>query len=300
MTDMVFQGTVLGPCLWNSFFGNIGCSVVEGRQEAQVFADDLKYTSTFPTETSEHIVFNEFKDIQARAHQWGHHHRVTFDPSKESFHIIHPLFDDESVFRLLGTMIDSALTMKPLIDALLAKTRPKSRAILRMKHLYDLNSLFEQFKMHVWSHFEYHNGAIIMAKNADRERIDRMQRGFLYQLGSNDTSAFVDFNFAPPSLRRAIAMLGFIHKRVQGTCHPALVKDLPFVSDRSYTFHSKTLESHFNQVRAYRGLYNTSLWSYVLIYNRLPQGLIEQETVKSFQSKLTHIAKVRAQGNDPT
>ena len=95
-------------------------------------------------------------------------------------------------------------------------------------------------------------------------------------------------------------MLGFIHKRVQGTCHPVLVKDLPFVSDRSYTFHAKTLESHFNQVRAYRGLYNTSLWSYILIYNRLPRGLIEQQSVKSFQSKLTHIAKVRAQGNDPT
>ena len=126
-----------------------------------------------------------------------------------------------------------------------------------------------------------------------------MQRGFLYQLGSNDTSAFVDFNFAPPSLRRAIAILGFIHKRVQGTCHPALVKDLPFVSDRSYTFHSKTLESNFNQVRTYRGLYNTSLWSSILIYNRLPQGLIEQENVKSFQSKLTHIAKVRTPGNDP-
>ena len=108
-------------------------------------------------------------------------------------------------------------------------------------------------------------------------------------LGSNDTAAFVDFNFAPPSLRRAIAMLGFIHKRVQGTCHPVLVKDLPFVSDRSYTFHAKTLESHFNQVRAYRGLYNTSLWSYILIYNRLPQGLIEQETVKSFQSKLLQL-----------
>ena len=111
LTDMVFQGTVLGPCLWNSFFGNIGSSIIEGRQEAQVFADDLKCTSTFPAETSDHIVFNELKDIQERAHQWGHHHRVTFDPSKESFHIIHPLFDDESVFRLLGTMIDSALTM---------------------------------------------------------------------------------------------------------------------------------------------------------------------------------------------
>ena len=149
LTDMVFQGTVLGPCLWNNFFGNIGSSIIEGRQEAQVFADDLKCTSTFPAETSDHIVFNELKDIQERAHQWGHHHRVTFDPSKESFHIIHPLFDDESVFRLLGTMIDSALTMKPLIDTLLAKTRPKSRAILRMNHLYDLNYLFEYFEMHV-------------------------------------------------------------------------------------------------------------------------------------------------------
>ncbi len=40
-----------------------------------------------------------------------------------------------------------------------------------------------------------------------------MQWGFLYEIGIDDAQAFVDFNFAPPSLRRAIGMLGFVHKR---------------------------------------------------------------------------------------
>ena len=37
---------------------------------------------------------------------------------------------------------------------------------------------------------------------------------------------------------------------------------------------------------------------YVLIYNRLPQVLVDCETVSAFQGKLTQLAKVRAQRDE--
>ena len=96
-----------------------------------------------------------------------------------------------------------------------------------MKHIFSLRELLDQFKMQAWSHLEYHNGALILAKSVDKERIDKMQRNFLHQLECSECEAFVEHNFAPPSLRRAIAILGFLHKRVLGICHPALIKALP-------------------------------------------------------------------------
>ena len=86
-----------------------------------------------------------------------------------------------------------------------------------------------------------------------------MQRGFLFEVGMDDAQAFVEFNFAPPSLRRAIAMLGFVHKRVLGTCHPALAEAFPFSADHRWIYHNKTLVSHLGEVRAFKGLYDNSM-----------------------------------------
>ena len=100
----------------------------------------------------------------------------------------------------------------------------------RLQHVYSLRDLLNQFKAHVWSYLEYHNGAIIVAKRADRGRLDRMQRSFLHQLGLTDEEAFVNFNFAPLSLRRSIGIRGFLHKRILGTCHPVLIQAFPLTA----------------------------------------------------------------------
>ena len=46
LCDMVFQGTVLGPSLWNAFFGDVAFHVPQGRQELNLFADDLSVMSS--------------------------------------------------------------------------------------------------------------------------------------------------------------------------------------------------------------------------------------------------------------
>ena len=41
LCDMVFQGTVLGPALWNTFFSDVATEILLGTQEINLYADDL-------------------------------------------------------------------------------------------------------------------------------------------------------------------------------------------------------------------------------------------------------------------
>jgi len=159
--------------------------------------------------------------------------------------------------------------------------------------------MLTQYKTHIWSVSEYHNGALINAMPSQLQRIDKMQRWYLHELAITDTEAFVQHNFAPPSIRRRIGMLGFIHKRVLEVCHPALIKDLAFESVQDSVFHNRTLVSHWSEVREHSRMYNNSLYPYILMYNRLPQEIVNSPSVSKFQSELTKLAKDRAdQGHE--
>ena len=126
-----------------------------------------------------------------------------------------------------------------------------------------------------------------------------MQRWYLHELGLSDTEAFVMHNLAPLSLRRRIGMLGFIHKRVLDQCHPALMEFLSPAPGSPYRYHTRTLESRWDDVRGHTRLYNTSLYMYILMYNRLPQEIVDLPSVSAFQSRLTRLAKDRARQEDP-
>ena len=106
------------------------------------------------------------------------------------------------------------------------------------------------------------------------------------------------YNFAPPSLRRAIGCIGFLHKINLGVCHPALRHAFPARVGEENRWHSKQFESFFQDVRGHRALYNNSIYMYIIIYKRLPQDLVNAETVKAFQGKLTQLAKSRAELDD--
>ncbi len=54
-------------------------------------------------------------------------------------------------------------------------------------------------------------------------------------------------------------------------------------------------ESFFQEIRANRALYNSSIYMCVLIYSRLPQDLDNAENVSTIQGKLTQLAKMRAE-----
>ena len=56
LCDMVFQGTVLGPSLWNAFFADVATAVPIGNQMVNLFADDLTATTSCASTVSKEIL----------------------------------------------------------------------------------------------------------------------------------------------------------------------------------------------------------------------------------------------------
>ena len=129
------------------------------------------------------------------------------------------------------------------------------------------------------------------------EALERLQRWFLRELHCNEEYAFVHFNFAPPVLRRDIGLLGLLHKRVLGLAHPAYDRLFPFHHEY-WNGHSKQIYSHTAECTFQWVMFNRSIFGLASIYNKLPQWLVDTDTIKDFQRTLTRIAKDRCQGGD--
>ena len=116
--------------------------------------------------------------------------------------------------------------------------------------------------------------------------------------------AFIDHHFAPPSLRRNIAVLGLLHKRVLGKCHPSFAELLPWWSDRFSEArgigHTKQLYGHWGDITNHRALYDRSIFAMVDVYNNLPQHAVDAPSVSYFQSYVNHIARTRCETGDPS
>ena len=155
--------------------------------------------------------------------------------------------------------------------------------------------MFNQYKSHIWGIKEYSNGVLILAPPSQLNRLDKVQRWYLHELGLSDKEAFIGHNFAPPSLRRAIGILGFLHKRVLEECHPALCQALPFApAGLVARYHSHALDPRSGEVTCNDRPYQRSLYGYILVHNRLPQPIADSPSVRSFQARLTHLVKQKA------
>ena len=73
-----------------------------------------------------------------------------------------------------------------------------------------------------------------------------------------------------------------------------MLQALPFAEGLDANYHTRALNPFAGEVNHHRRLYERSLYMYILIYNRLPQVLVDLPIVAAFQAKLTHLAKQRA------
>ena len=290
LADSVFQGTVLGPTLWNVFFHDVAFAATGVNTTEAMFADDLSIYKTFDSNCANDVIIADMQAKKQAVHKWGVRNRVTFDAAKEHIVILHPLHGVGEDFKLLGCLIDVQLRMDHAIDSLLARARPKIHALLRTKNMYPVSDLLMQYKTHIWSILEYQNGTILHAAPSALAKLNDMQKSFVHKLLLTEVLAFLDFNFAPAALRRDIGILGFIHKRVLGQCHVSIQRLLPFIAPQP-RWHDKQLETHIENCIARSTLFCRSLFGMVAVYNRLPQDIVESASVKQFQSKLTHMAK---------
>ena len=145
LENTVFQGTVLGPPLWNSFFADVSIPAKSTGGRESMFADDLNVFQEFDRRKSLAEVQDTLQSCRENVHKWGKTNRVSFDPSKEHLVVLHPFENHGAAFKLLGLMVDTDLAMDSAIDSLLSKIRPKITAILRTRGYH---SVFLCFPTH--------------------------------------------------------------------------------------------------------------------------------------------------------
>ena len=111
MFNMTFQGTVWGPALWNLFFADAPLAMRRCGFQEIIFADDLNAFREFLNAVSNDFIINQLLRCQHELHEWGAANGLTFDPGKESFHVL--AHDDHfgDAFRLLGVTYDVQLRM---------------------------------------------------------------------------------------------------------------------------------------------------------------------------------------------
>ena len=71
LRDMVFQGTILGPPLWNVFFKDVGVAVEASGGVENKFGDDLNVYKTYDTAVPNGTVFTDLRRCQDDVHEWA-------------------------------------------------------------------------------------------------------------------------------------------------------------------------------------------------------------------------------------
>ena len=283
---------MLGPPLWNIFFADVSDYVTQDGTTEAKFADDLNCFKEFDKGEDNNAIIADLMSCQARVHGWGSQHRVVFDGGKEAFAVIHHHDSYGAEFKLLGAIVDTKLIMKSEVDRILAKTRPKVKAILRTRAYYSSSDLVKQFKTHVLCILEGTIGALFHAASSHLESLDRVQDSFLAELGISKIEAFEVHNLMPLKLRRNIAVLGLIHRCALGHAHKSLCRlfrrdtsEPRRVTRLSTRRHNLQIIDHCDG--SHSDLMRRSVFGMVRVYNLLPQEFVDATTVSSFQHRLT-------------
>jgi hypothetical protein len=288
LANMVFQGTVLGPPLWNTFYEDARQAVQDANFQEVVYADDLNAYRLFSCSTSNTSILESAKMCQAELHQWGAANQVQFDPAKESFHVLaksDALGDD---FKLLGIVFDVHLNMTAAVGEVVQQAGWKLRMLMRTRRYYTDAELVILYKAHLLSYLEYRTPAVYHATRDILARLDRVQTRFLKNAGLDEKDALMYFNLAPLAARRDIAMMGLIHRTVskKGPMH-----------FREYF--RKLPSGKLMDPRETGGceLVKRSALGLCAIYNMLPESCTREKTVKGFQRSLQEIIKRRLADN---
>ena len=300
LRNQVYQGTVLGPPLWNAFFEDAREAVnAEGFQET-VFADDLNCYQDFPSSTDNDDVLNDLRLCQVSLHRWGAANRVTFDAGKESFHVLHRTQAQGNDFRILGCTYDCKLTMAAACRATAQEGRWRLKTVLRSRRYFTTTQLVTLYKSHVLSYLESSTGAFYHAAPTHLGLIDHVQEVLLRELGLTAEEALFNHRLAPLSTRRDCAMLGVIHRAVLGFGPPQFLDWFPLAPAVVRPATRLNARRHNKQVVDFCDwnhptLLARSVLGLVREYNLLPQATVDAPTVKEFQSRLQRLVRNEAQ-----
>jgi len=300
LRDMVYQGTVWGPALWNMFFADARTAVRKQEFTETVYADDLNAFRIFDAHTTDEEIFDKCRDCQTELHRWGRANQVDLEPTNESMHILAHARPSGINCKILGVQFDCELNMMNAIEDTAQQASVKLATLMRTTKYYEARQLMDMYKSHVLSFFEYRTPAIYHASTTALDAIDRIQKRFLRHIGIFDEDAVQHFNLAPLACRRDMAMLGLIHRAIlkEG---PAHFEHFFFRNDTARRYERR---HHSNELHSWRKgqfleLFRRSAFGLVDVYNMLPQSFMGQATVKGFQHELQALIRKGAAARHP-
>ena len=301
LRNMVFQGTVWGPSLWNVFFGDCVCAVQCLGFDLVIYADDCNTFKAFPRALSNDLILTELQECQLSLHKWGRANGVTFDAGKEEMMIISNVAPHGGPAKLLGIEFDNKLIMASATHKCARKAAWKTKSLLRVRRFYTVLDLVGLYKSHVLSYIEYRTAGVHFASTSVLNGLDDVQRNFLRQLDLNEIDAFMSFNVAPLCVRRDIAVLGVIHRAALREGPPQLWKF--FIADLESRRDSRTVVRHAYQLVEWPAGRNLevmrrSALGMIRVYNLLPEDVVVSCNVKSFQKALTQLVRDRVVARD--
>ena len=294
ISNQAFQGTVLGPPLWNVFFEPVDGVILRKTFRVAKFADDLSAYKNFEASRSNAEIKAELASVQSDVHGWGIQNRVAFDRGKEHFCILHRRDFEGATFKLLGVLVDPKLNMGDEVDRIKREASPNVSAILASRWHYDERGLVQQYKAHVLCLFEFSSVAIYHAAESHLDELDAIQWRFLQALGLSAEGAFLQHNIAHLRLRRDIGVLGLLHRIQLGEVHDDFANLFPRAVHERVTDSRHNRRRHgrqFQEICGNTDYFNRSVFSAVRVYNVLPEYVVAAGSVQLFQSLLTKDAR---------
>ena len=82
LQNMIYQGTVWGPWLWNLFYEDAKTALHKHQYQETVFAHDLNAFRGFGFDIPNSALATEAKRCQQELHNWGRANQVEFDLGK--------------------------------------------------------------------------------------------------------------------------------------------------------------------------------------------------------------------------
>ena len=87
LCNSLFQGTVFGPVLWNTFMEDSGDATSSAGFTDVTYADDLNAFKRFPVTTSNATLLDHCRRCRDNLHAWGAATWVQWEQPKESSHV---------------------------------------------------------------------------------------------------------------------------------------------------------------------------------------------------------------------
>ena len=292
LENMVFQGTVLGPILWNTFFQDCELAFTETKHTGVLYADDLQAFKFYERGVSHEAIIQDCQTCRDAVHKWGAANQVVFDPLKEGLHVLSLLNNVESNFCFLGCRVDSRLQMQLLLEDLVLSSRWKVASLLRVRCYHSLAEMVNLYKAQLLGFIEYRTAAIYHAGACHLEALDDVQKMFLEGVGLKSEDALLFYNLAPLCTRRDIAMLGLLHRSALRFGPPHFAEffkrdPLTRLMHNPYAVAPYTIGPY----RRCSAILTNSALGLILVYNSLSMMEREAESVADFQSLLQEYIK---------